>query len=773
MITFLSQPDIIQPVYSNLVFQFQSTAATDPTIYKYRYVVNVFTQDGQITQLNITPSTQGWGQVDLSQILLNYTSSKPVNMGCSGDTPIHQAKWGYLENNMIVYDIMVGEEYATTANGVVSQYNGYGGAGAPAVRSKVCYATNGVKEWFNGKSYDFEPYYLTGQTGTFPQYTSRFLTGSPRTRYIRDTDNALLASLNWYNATGYIANGVWGNTSYTDGYLPSKRVHSALFTFYDEQDNVLSTGRTYNIKTNCGTQENCATLDFQEPLTSNWAEKQIIYVGTGIPNIEENGISVPATTKYYKVELESHDPSNQPLPPDPILTAFTDCSCYEYNYENAGLVAVVVEYYDCDGVYQTFNIDPSSVGDWCACQNSNLINGNAFDPNLVQVQPCDNCSCTTYDLVNSDLSFSHTYSYQTCSGNTITGSVLPDDTLRVCACYGSVVAPDLTINEIGACPLPFTPNCQEIAVSTFVLYPLDITYTGCCGNELTITIQPFTSVVLCANYPFPTSVLWDWSVLTTCTQPPCPTPTPTPTPVPLPSGQSFIGRNVCTGDIMYFSYSGNSIAIGQYVNYINEIYEITGVGGGGFIQLVSPWVFDTEASALDMFPCYSATTGSCLSNVVVSEPFYYYFNENCSPGNRVLFWLGKFGTWESYNFTEREDVGYSVEKQVIQKSPELYSAGWDTPSYQGWNSKRDVWSQRVAQSGILYTDFLPQAESIWLSQEIIQSPSVYLVQDNGVLLPITITNTEVAQPNYQINNSKYQFQIEYKAAYDTIRQNHE
>jgi hypothetical protein len=414
------------------------------------------------------------------------------------------------------------------------------------------------------------------------------------------------------------------------------------------------------------------------------------------------------------------------------------------------------------------------VADWCACQNSNKINGSSFDPNLVQVGICDNCICSTYDLVNTDPDYSFTYSYKNCSGDTITGSVLPDDTLRVCACYGSVVAPDLTINYIGTCPLPFSADCQSFAVSTLVSYPLDITYTGCCGNELSITIPPYTSVVFCANNPFPTSILWDVSLEGSCANPPvCPTPTPTPTPVPLPSGQSFIGRNVCTGDIMYFSYSGNSIAIGQYVNYINEVYEITALGGGGFIDLISPWVFDTEASALAMFPCYSATTGTCLSSVVVSEPFYYYFNQDCSPGNRVVFWLGKFGTWESYNFTEREDVGYSVEKQVIQKSPELYSAGWDTPSYQGWNSKRDVWSQKVAQSGILYTDFLPQAESIWLSQEITQSPSVYLVQDNGVLLPITITNTEVAQPNYQINNNKYQFQIEYKAAYDTIRQNHE
>ena len=68
---------------------------------------------------------------------------------------------------------------------------------------------------------------------------------------------------------------------------------------------------------------------------------------------------------------------------------------------------------------------------------------------------------------------------------------------------------------------------------------------------------------------------------------------------------------------------------------------------------------------------------------------------------------------------------------------------------------------------------MPQSEMIWLSEELFQSPSVYLVGDNGVLEPITITNSEVIVPNYQIGSSKYQIQIEYKSGYDTIRQNHE
>ena len=103
MITFLAQPNTIEPVYSNLVFQFSSTGATDSSKFKYRYIVDVFIQegsdeqDGQIAQLKITPSSQGWGQLDLSPILRNYTHSKPVNVGCSGNTtPLHTSAWGYL-----------------------------------------------------------------------------------------------------------------------------------------------------------------------------------------------------------------------------------------------------------------------------------------------------------------------------------------------------------------------------------------------------------------------------------------------------------------------------------------------------------------------------------------------------------------------------------------------------------------------------------------------------------------------------------------------------
>jgi len=226
---------------------------------------------------------------------------------------------------------------------------------------------------------------------------------------------------------------------------------------------------------------------------------------------------------------------------------------------------------------------------------------------------------------------------------------------------------------------------------------------------------------------------------------------------------------------MYFSYTGETIFPNQYFNYQYEPYKIISYGGGGLVPLVYPYIFDSEIEVLSAFPCPNFTGNTCLTPLIISEEFYFYVDGDCSPGggDRVVYFMNSFGTWDSYNFRAKEDVGYGIEKQIYQSAPELYSTGWDSQSFYGWNNKRNVWAQNISQSGVIYTSYMPQSEMLWLSEELFQSPSVYLIGDDGVPMPIVITQTEVVVPNYQINSNKYQINIEYKSAYDTIRQNHE
>ena len=759
MITFLSQPDVVQPVYGNLVFQFQSTGATDPNKYKYRYVVDVFTNQGEVASLQITPSTEGWGQVDLSPILMNYTSSQPLNVGCSGTTPLHQSAWGYLNENMIVYDIKVGDEYATTANGVVLQYDGNGNVGNPSIRSSVCYAFNGVKEWFNGQSYNFQPYWLTGSTGTFPQYTSRFLTNSPRTRYTRATDYLSLAALNWYRETG-------GESELIN--FNAKQIYSAKFNFFDIDNNIIQTSRSYNTEDLCGVRPNCNIYDFWFDLPTNYAEQQVVYLQCGVPQLEEyHNISVPATTKYYSVELEAI--ASSPLPPTPEIDDFDGCSCHSYSYQNLfEESAVIFTYLDCTGSTQTIQIDPFGTETWCACQNSNVPSIDT--ESAIDLGPCDPCVCKTYDVLNLS-EFPSLFSYISCEGDEIEQGIGSLQTLRICACEGSVEAGGMEVTLVGDCPLVFSGDCRRWGVSYSASTPFEITYTGCCGDLQTVVIPPSTSIFVIANNPFPTipgvtAVNLSSSTFT------CPDPDPF-TGLTFSAGTSIIGRNVCDDTLQFFSYSGDPISAGNFVQFQNTIYEVIGQGGGGFIPLEDPYVFLTEASALSAFPCPVYSGGTCRTPVVISEPFYFYLDEECSSGNRVLWFMNTFGAWDNYNFRAREDQGYSIEKQTYQNAPVLYSQGWDTSSYYGWASRRNVWQSQVKKSGVLYTEFMPQAESLWLSKELAQSPSVYMIGDDGVLEPIVITNSEMIVPNYQINATQYQLQVEYQSAYDTTRQTQE
>jgi hypothetical protein len=755
MITFLSQPNTIEPVYGNLVFQFSSTAATDPTLYRYRYVVNVFTQDGEVAQLKITPSTEGWGQCDLSPILMNYTHSKPVNVGCSGATPLHQAAWGVLSDNMINYSIMVGEEYATTPDGVLTLYDGEGNVGVPVVRGNVCFAYNGVKEWFNGKNYNFNPFLLTGST-TFNSGVDRFMTNSPRSRWIRTGDYMTLAALNWFDV---------------EGDVNSRQVYSALFKFYDEGNNLIQTSRTFNVESLCGTRPFCNYYDHFWTNPTNFAEEQVIYLGVGVPNITSHGIVFPDDVKYYSVELEAT--LNQPTPPDPEIDDFDGCSCYNYQLYNPSLESqIVIDYLDCLGVEQTITINPEATGSWCACQNTNtFVSSPTYS--ITGTGYCNACICKTYRVSNPDPDFPALFEYTSCSGSTETGSVPADDYVDVCACEGTIVALGLGVVLLGDCPLPFSADCHNFGVSTNVGYVLDITYTGCCGTEQTISIPPGVGVIVKANNPFPSSILWTAVDLGSTPVGVCPPIIPPTPPFTADTGTAIVGRNLCDNTLMYFLYSGETIAQGQYFNYDDVPYLFESLGGGGLVPLNVPYIFDSEEEVLSAFPCPTFAGDLCLDTTIISEPFFFYLDGECSPGDRLIYFMSKFGTWETYNFRAREDVGYSTNKEVLQTAPELYSQGWDTPSYNGWNSQRRVWYNKVAKSGVLYTDYMPQGEMLWLSEELFQSPSVYMVNDEGYLEPIVITNTEVVMPNYQINSNKYQISIEYKSSYDTIRQNQE
>ena len=649
MISLLSTPYTYSPAYGNIVVEFFST--NQITKYKFRYVVDIYADNEFITRLKITPQGD-YGQCDVSGILRNYVNSKPVNMGCNDFTPINKCQWGYLEDDIMAYRVFVGEEYATTPNGDTLIYNGMDSVGAPVVswdRTRPKFITNGIKEWFDEKSYSFEPFYLNPflpTTLSEPWDNHRYLTNAPRIQYVRPNEYATLSALSpkWEGSFP-----IEGGTAYV-----SDPVFSAKFEFYNENNSLLFVARTYNVESNCGWRPNCSgtTASF---LDDGNYDSFIAYVGTGPKNLSDNFLTIPSNAKYYRVCLEKSLDTIPDVTPTPTPT-------------------------------------PSS------------STPSPFD-----------CDCKVYDIINESDSVCNYY-FEPCPGDGPIGTTIPPQTaIRIQSCIEPY-------NDFG---------CRDLI----------ITYVEDCNCN--------------------------------------PEPTPTPTPTISTSSTQIItyviAENSCTeeDDVEHFVLSSIYIPnIGDYFCYNNTVYKIVTFGGGGFINTNINSFYPDYSSAYAVCPCGTITgdTENCQDSIQISEWFYYYFDDECSPNSKRIMFENKLGTYDYYTFRALDDYGYNVNRQTYTESPELYSRGWSRDSYQGWNYTTKVWNNPQSKTGILRSGFIPKSDAIWLAEELLRSPRVYIIDDNGDLEPIILTNNEVVQPNPD-RPGLMEIVVEYQGGYKEIRQN--
>lgn len=309
-ITAISTPGRYTAAYGNIVYQVEST--NQNTKYKFRYVFDIFMNSQKIARIKTTPQNTDWGQVDISRIIQNYVESVPVNMGSSlQNESIAKADWGWLNADWLIYDVYVGEEYSTTETGEPILYNGLGSQGDPAYEptgGDPRYVINAIKEWTD-KSFNLSPFYLktTNLPGQYDYNADirRFLTNAPRIQYVRPTDWGTLSALNFH--------------FYPES-IVSDPVYSAYFEFFDDTNNLLTTGRTYNLITNGGWRFNCSGNTADQPIYPDFQNKMISYVGAYPQNLLVNGIGLPPQAKYYRVSLEKSVDDATPPSPTPSLT---------------------------------------------------------------------------------------------------------------------------------------------------------------------------------------------------------------------------------------------------------------------------------------------------------------------------------------------------------------------------------------------------------------------------------------------------------------------
>lgn len=211
---------------------------------------------------------------------------------------------------------------------------------------------------------------------------------------------------------------------------------------------------------------------------------------------------------------------------------------------------------------------------------------------------------------------------------------------------------------------------------------------------------------------------------------------------------------------------------GEFFCWNDEVYEILSLGGGGTTTVTVTTFYPDYATAFAACPCGldPQPPTNCQDFERISEYFYFYFDKNCSVNSQQVCWINSFGTMDYYTFRGREDKGYDVSREEFQQAPPLYTDGWTELSYYGWNPQNKVWNTQQALTGILHTGIIPKSDADFITEELLRSSSVWLVDDEGDLYPIILTNSEVVKPNFQIP-TQVSVSIEYKGGFPERRQN--
>ena len=376
-INIIKTPPSFQPVLTNGLFYTISADTTNT--FKFRYTYDLYVNGSVVFQGISTPNPFGLGVIDVSRILKTYCENSPIAVWNTTDIYTHKTFpfSAPYENEVINYQVFFGFEFADSELSPVSGFTGVisGQTGFPGVESplrKTFHSTMGVNGRANQQDFNMNPFVLSGTpVGTNPTTSGLFLTNSPRTRNIQDTE--------------------WYTLAFTNYYLDSSTLSEPYYVEYNFYDDfgALITGVTIdNITTNGGgPRTNCNDVYQALPLLipSGNTNYNTLYVGTGPRNLEA---IIPSGATNYTVQLfGKFTGTTEPIQPTPTPTPTPsstpiECVCVEYAVYNQSLLAQgVITFNTCfDRVQQVLVLNPGQEAFICACD------GEYTSENLIIIQ---------------------------------------------------------------------------------------------------------------------------------------------------------------------------------------------------------------------------------------------------------------------------------------------------------------------------------------------------------------------------------------------------
>jgi hypothetical protein len=143
----------------------------------------------------------------------------------------------------------------------------------------------------------------------------------------------------------------------------------------------------------------------------------------------------------------------------------------------------------------------------------------------------------------------------------------------------------------------------------------------------------------------------------------------------------------------------------------------------------------------------------------ISRRFNYQVISNCRPYEIIrLAFLNKLGGYDYWNFNLVSKYKSNLKRTQIDRSLD--------PQYVKGDRGRDVIYSTAVENWTINTDFLTDNDALFI-RELVESSSVFIVETDGSILPVVITDNSWDFKSGLLNGY-VQYTIEFQKSYDVI-----
>lgn len=269
---------------SNLIFAVGSTEFDEP---QFQFILDIY-ESGSATlvqRIKQQPNPSGGGFFDIGNIIPTLLESDNVWTASPFATSSESNK---------DFIIKFGEEYGTSTSSSVTVYDGLGGAGEPNKTGSAFYTiTDGLTNDENEADWNFaSSSYYTPQTASSDEAFIEQVTLSsfPVTQSVQEGEYQTISVYN-------------GNVD--DGEILAQDIFYYQISFYNSAGSQIQNNDFINTFSNGGGPRTNIGDEWTDVYTEQTNKTRLLHVGVGPQNLEDAGISIPATWAYYDVTLRA------------------------------------------------------------------------------------------------------------------------------------------------------------------------------------------------------------------------------------------------------------------------------------------------------------------------------------------------------------------------------------------------------------------------------------------------------------------------------------